>query len=48
MKTDTGYTLCSGILKVPNKIGRGLVLTSPSDRLIFSSLGVPLFVSIGF
>ena len=47
-KRTLGEGECSGILKVPNKIGRGLVLTSPSDRLIFSSLGVPLFVSIGF
>lgn len=33
---------------MPNKIGRGLVLTSPSDRLIFSSLGVPLLFPSGF
>lgn len=34
--------------KVPNKVGRGLVLPSPCDILIFSSLGVPLIVSIAF
>ena len=37
--------ICSGILKVPNRGGRGLVLLSPCGRQAFSFLGVPLFSS---
>jgi hypothetical protein len=38
MKTGYDYNLRSGILEVPNKVGRGLVLSSPCDRLIFNLL----------